>query len=957
VVEHARETAGTTMCLTVRYVREKAGDDGVRQMLALAGEDRSAADLEDECRWSTHEQKIALWEAAARVLDDPVVSRHIGESALRHSVGASLRVLLRTLGSPRLVLSNIAKASPKFSTVATMDAVEIGRSSAVVTYELHEPHRPHFLDCQSNIGLISVIGPLFGMPPLAVAHPECQVDGAPRCRYEVRWSPRKRWSSTRGAERNHLEERLSAMSSQLESLQSTAADLVADDDVEAVLSRIVARAGVAIRAPRYLLALGPTDTARMTVHADGFASHAEAVEVGRELLDAPNRSRFDDAMVIDVASSRRTYGRLAAFSDGHTFFDEEHRLLSAYARSAAAALDAATALEDARQRGATAQALLDLAHALAEVSSAPDVAQKLAEAMPAVVNAQAGLVFLWDREAEALAMHGRHGWPDHVHDRIGALVLRPSDNAAVEAFVTNPEPALIRMAAVDPALRAIAESLEVETLACVPIEHHGELLGLAVAGFPDGTSPRAEAHVLGRMAGVADQAATALRNALLLERVRGQALHDTLTGLANRALFEELVTASLARSSRDGKGPALLFVDLDRFKRINDSLGHDHGDRLLCEVATRLSDALRAGDALARLGGDEFGVMLHDVDRPSALQLAERIRAALTEPVCLEEEPVVVSASVGIAVFPDDGRTYDDLLRHADMAMYDAKERGRNTCREYRAGGSSLGRSRLALETDLRNALLEEQLALVFQPAVDLGDDRVVAFEALVRWDHPVLSRLGPNRFLHTADEAGLSLAVDAWVLRSACRHANRWLRERPDLRVSVNIAAANCSRPELVDAVSVALRESGLDPAALELEISEAAAMNASRDMLDVLAGIRETGVSLALDDFGTAYSLFGRMRGFSVERVKIDGSFVRAPDEAESIVPAITGMCHGLGLEVAAVGVETAEQLALVQRHGCDIAQGFLLGAPVDAADVPPLLRASPLADLGPSRMSQSA
>jgi EAL domain-containing protein (putative c-di-GMP-specific phosphodiesterase class I) len=174
---------------------------------------------------------------------------------------------------------------------------------------------------------------------------------------------------------------------------------------------------------------------------------------------------------------------------------------------------------------------------------------------------------------------------------------------------------------------------------------------------------------------------------------------------------------------------------------------------------------------------------------------------------------------------------------------------------------------------------------------------------------------------------------------------------------VSVNIAAANCSRPELVDAVSVALRESGLDPAALELEISEAAAMNASRDMLDVLAGIRETGVSLALDDFGTAYSLFGRMRGFSVERVKIDGSFVRAPDEAESIVPAITGMCHGLGLEVAAVGVETAEQLALVQRHGCDIAQGFLLGAPVDAADVPPLLRASPLADLGPSRMSQSA
>ena len=958
MAEHGRETAGTTMCLTVRYVREKAGDDGVRRMLALAHEDRSAAELEDEHRWSTYEQKIALWEAAAVVLDDPVVSRHIGESALRHSVGASLRVLLRTLGSPGLVLSNIAKAGPKFSTVATMEALDVDRSSAVVTYELHEHKTPNFFDCQCNIGLISVIGPLFGIPPLSVEHLECQVDGAPRCRYDVRWSPRSRLPWRRRVRRAHLEEQLSAMSGHLESLQSTAADLVADDDVQAVLGRIVARAGVAVSATRYLLAVRASDGAPLSVHADGYATEEEARRAGTELLELPHGGRFNNAIVMDVASSRRTYGRLAAFYDGHTFFEEERRLLAAYARSAAAALDAATALEAARQRGATAQALLDLARALAEVSSAPAVAQKLAESMPAVVEAQVGLVFLWDPNEHILTAHGRHGWPDHVHDQVGALALRPSEHAALQSFVSNPGPVLNRADEIeDEWLRDLVGSFEVETLACVPIEHHGELLGLAVAGFGSGRAPAAHTQVLDRMAGVADQAATALRNAWLLERVRRQALHDTLTGLANRALFEELVTGALARSSRDGTRPALLFVDLDRFKRVNDSLGHDHGDRLLCEVADRVGLALRAGDALARVGGDEFAVLLHDVDRSLALQLAERIRAALTEPVSLDGQPVVVSASIGIAIFPEDGRTYDELLRHADLAMYDAKERGRNTCREYQPGGSAPGRSRLALETELRRALLDDQLVLMFQPEVDLASGQVVALEALVRWDHPVLSRLAPERFLRTAEEAGLSLALDAWVLRTACRAAQTWRQQRPDLRIAVNVAAANCARPELVDAVGVALRESGLDPSALELEIKETAALDASPDALDVLGAVRDMGVSLALDDFGTGYSLFGRLRDFSVERVKIDGSFVRASTEDDSIVPAIVTMCHGLGLEVAAVGVETAEQLALVQGQGCDLVQGFLVGRPVDAAQVPAMLDAQLLATVDPSALTQPA
>jgi diguanylate cyclase (GGDEF)-like protein len=942
------------MCLTIRYVRSKAGDDGVARMLALAGETRTAEELEDEHRWSTYEQKIALWEAAAVVLDDPVVTRHIGESALEHRVGAGLRVLLRTLGSPGLVLSNVAKAGAKFSTVATMQAVDVGRTSATIAYRLNPDKQPHRLDCESNIGLMRVIGPLFGIPPLVVEHTECQVLGAPECRYEVRWNPRRRFGLRTRERQEHLEERLSAVSAQLESLQSTAADLVSSDDLDSVLDRIVARASVAVNAPRYLLAVRPSEDAPLSVHWDGFESETEARRAAARLLETRTApTDLDDQIVIDVASSRRVYGRLAAFLDGHTFFPEEIRLLDAYARSAAAALDAATALESARRRGATAQALLDLARALSEVSSADLVAQKLADAMPDVVGASGALVLLWDPVEGVLTARGRNGWSDEVDDRVRALAMRPTDSPAVQALVDEPHPVFVRTTEmVDDFLRTVVTSFGVDAVASVPIRQHGELLGLAVAGFHAGEVPASLDPVLERMAGVADHAAVALRNALLLERVQHEARHDRLTGLANRALFEERVSAALARAARDGSTPALLFVDLDRFKRVNDSLGHGHGDELLQDVALRLREATRSGDELARVGGDEFAVLLHDVDRGRALQLAERIRHALTAPVELDGHPVVVSASIGVSLFPEDGRSYEDLLRHADIAMYEAKDHGRDVVREYRPGTTAPGRARITLETELRTALLEDQLDLVFQPEVDLATDRVVALEALVRWDHPSLGRITPDRFLTTVDEAGLSLALDAWVIRAACQAAGRWRSDHPEVRVAVNVCATNCARHELVDAVSVALRETGLDPTALELEITETAALDATPEVMELLHHIREMGVTFALDDFGVGYSLFGRLRDFSVSRVKIDGSFVRSAAASRTMIGAITTMSHGLGLQVVAEGIETADQLALVEHQGCDIGQGFLLSPPASIADAVGLLDRPLAADARRSR-----
>ncbi|MGZ4678421.1 MAG: diguanylate cyclase, partial [Acidimicrobiia bacterium] len=390
-------------------------------------------------------------------------------------------------------------------------------------------------------------------------------------------------------------------------------------------------------------------------------------------------------LVIDVASARRSYGRLAAYYDGHTFFPQERALFAAYARNAAAALDAATALEKARSQGATASALLKLARTLADVSTPDEVAQRLAELVPAVVGARAAFVLLWNATDRELSVHGLHGWPPHVESRLVRLVLRPPDSAGVTRLVTDPTPTFVHASDVqDGILRATVEGLEVDAVASVPIQQHGELLGLIVAGFDQPDVATVRDPVLERMAGVADHAATALQNGHLLERITHQALHDSLTGLPNRRLFEESVSSSLSRARRDGTSVALLFVDLDEFKQVNDQLGHEHGDRVLEGVADRMRASLRAGDVPARVGGDEFAVLLHDADRETALLLAERFRSAISAPMTVNGRQLRVSASIGIATHPLDGTTYDELLCRSDIAMYVAKANSGDSCRVYR---------------------------------------------------------------------------------------------------------------------------------------------------------------------------------------------------------------------------------------------------------------------------------
>jgi diguanylate cyclase (GGDEF)-like protein len=670
--------------LIVQYVRRVGGPAAVEEVVRRSGVDAPVADLEDERSWWTYEHKVALWQAAAEVLGDPVVSRHMGETVLDTRVGTPLRLILRGFGSPRMVLANVAKVCPKFSTVATMRAVEHGRRHIVVTYELDADKPPHRLDCEANIGLMSAAGPLFGLPLLDVEHPECQVDGASRCTYVVRWPLRRRLPARLLARRrSHLQEQVDSLTAQVESLQSTAADLVSSDDQHDVLARIVARAARAVSAQRYVLAVQTRTGTPIEVHHDGFDDD-EARVVGAQLLTDAVEEFDESRIVIDVASARRHYGRLAAFyDDGHTFFDHERRLLAAYARSAAAALDAATALDHARQRGETASALLGFAHRLAALSRPDDVAQQVAEAMVPVIGADCAFVFLNDEEHHTLAVRGDFGWTPEQHAFLRELVVPHDADPIIAEWVASPRPTIVDATNESPMGRAVLEHLGMDVVAAVPIWRHDAVLGVAAGAFRVGT-PRDQDRVLECLTAIADQAATALENGRLLEQVSHQATHDDLTGLANRALFEDVATRALQQSRRSHEPVALLFVDLDGFKAVNDEWGHAAGDLLLAEVARRVEGGLRAGDLVARLGGDEFTVLLPNTTAAVAFEIGERIRAAVNAPIA-SVRGVHVSASVGIAVAPDDGMSFQPLLRAADGAMYRAKALGRDRCARVEA--------------------------------------------------------------------------------------------------------------------------------------------------------------------------------------------------------------------------------------------------------------------------------
>jgi diguanylate cyclase (GGDEF)-like protein/PAS domain S-box-containing protein len=514
------------------------------------------------------------------------------------------------------------------------------------------------------------------------------------------------------------------------------------------------------------------------------------------------------------------------------------------------------------------------------------------------------------------------GYPsDHAQNLMGGTLLHPDDRPALQAAMT---------ASSGSPGSTVNEEIR---LRCA----NGDWLWFEAAL----TDLRSDPDVNGYVANLRD----ITRRKYAEERLAHAALHDALTGLPNRALILDRAGQMLARARRGNLSVAALFIDLDNFKDINDSLGHEAGDRLLIAVAQRFGAMLRASDTVGRLGGDEFVVLTESATADAGPELvAERIQSVLREPFSIEgydHTSLVMSASVGIAIGVRESAS--ELLRDADIALYRAKAMGKDRWTIFEPAMQSAVLDRLELEVDLRTALHRGEFALLYQPVFDLDSVRACGVEALLRWHHPRRGLLAPDEFIPSLEDTGLIVEVGRWVLTEACHQAAKWHRQGHDLTMSVNVSMRQLETDALVEHVRVALAGSGLDPGSLILEVTETTLMRDTEATVRRLRALKELGVLVAVDDFGTGYSSLAYLRQFPVDALKIDRSFVAAmgdSPESVALVHTLVQLGRTLGIETLAEGIEDQWQLERLQTERCERGQGFLFSRPVDSAAVEALL-----------------
>jgi len=429
-------------------------------------------------------------------------------------------------------------------------------------------------------------------------------------------------------------------------------------------------------------------------------------------------------------------------------------------------------------------------------------------------------------------------------------------------------------------------------------------------------------------------------------KIRHMAYHDALTDLPNRLLFHERLNEAFHRSEKTGTILAVLFIDLDRIKVINDTLGHHIGDELLKYWADKLKANKRPQDTVARFGGDEFIVLLTDITSINeVLTFAGFIPQLFSEPFTYGEHDLYVTSSIGISVYPSDGTDADTLIKNADTAMYRAKEKGGNTFQLYRSEMNVRSLERLNMEIDLRRAMERREITVYYQPIVDLGSGRIYGMEALVRWKHPIRGMISPAEFIPLAEETGLIVPIGNWVLKEACRQNGEWIAQGlPPLVVAVNISVNQFQQPGFIQLIKGTLESTGLDPKLLCLEITENVAMKNVNYIVETIDKLRELGVRISIDDFGTGYSSLSYLKRFRVHTLKIDQSFIQeltTDEENAAIVTALIAMSHKMNIKALAEGVETKAQLEFLRRYGCDEIQGYLFSTPLPVSDFEHLIR----------------
>jgi diguanylate cyclase (GGDEF)-like protein len=653
----------------VRRMRATGGEAAVAALIAESGIEHDAEYLENLDNWMSYADAAALMETAVRLSGDQDVIRRVGEDTVRQHAGTAVATLLRSLGSPQAVFEQLTLAATKFSTVIDLAPVEVEPGRVVVCAKAKPGYTRHRLHCQYTQGMLSSPPVLFGLPPARVVESLCEARGDGECRYTVTWDAQRAAEAADPQQLvTALEVQLAAMTSRLESVYATARDLIALDDVDAALTRITERAATAVRAPKYLLAVRAAGD-DVHVHHRGFGD-ADTDAAARELL-AADVEQDPSRIVVEVASAIRHYGRLMAESPDGGFFPHERDLFDVYARYAAAVLDTATALDEARLRQRQSQALLGLSRAVAAAPTSDDVAERLASAVPAVVDCDRAIVFLWDEDARELTCHALNGMPGPARDFARELRITPDDTPLLaELLEGRSTPVFFDRGAYDPFVRGVMRQTGAEALVAVPIvanERFYGILNVSVTDRPERL--RRTPALLDSLAGVVAQAATALDNARLMETMAHQARHDNLTGLLGHRAFHESLAEGL-----EGERFSLAMVDIDDFKQINDAFGHPVGDEALRLVSDALERNVREHDRVFRVGGEEFAVLLAGLTGEHAAQAAERLRVAVAE----VPFRVPLRVSVGVASWPGGSAERDALIQNADAALYDAKRAGKD---------------------------------------------------------------------------------------------------------------------------------------------------------------------------------------------------------------------------------------------------------------------------------------
>lgn len=579
---------------------------------------------------------------------------------------------------------------------------------------------------------------------------------------------------------------------------------------------------------------------------------------------------------------------------------------------------------------------------VSEATSCADALTTLLGELSRLHGAVAGRIWQLIRQGDPMLEISRYDEPEYTADGLE----RPERSTGLitmtaEAIRRNKPHAIkfSELRSVEGLEDAIACGLASQV--CIPMWVQQQRFGMSLAFATEHLELDA---VVADIASLADAIRPALLRKVTEERLRFAAHHDELTQLSNRLMFQERLTEALATARTGEHGLALLCLDLDGFKSVNDTQGHEIGDRLLVAVAQRLRDNMREGDTVARMGGDEFAIVQTHLSQPSAAtSLAQRLLEAISKPFELGGRHCVIGVSIGIALYPRDGDDADLLLRNADIALYQAKESGRNTFRMFTEAMQAHHHDRFLIEQDLRDAIEGKQFTLAYQPLCDIQSLRIVGFEALLRWNHPLRGTIQPDDFIPLAESSGLIVPLGRWALESACAEAAEW---DPPVCVSVNLSPLQFRQPNLVQQIADVLERTGLPAERLDLELTEGFMLNDSEIVRRTMRELQARGIRITLDDFGTAYASLSYLRRFPFDRIKIDKSFIRGigDDHATlAIVQAVLSLGERLNLAVVAEGVETERELEVLRELGCRIVQGYLSGRPVVSQQARALLRQS--------------